>query len=107
MKDYFKICMEAIISPIGSIAEIKAAGTDRKRAEIIADEQLTIATRAEMLQRLQEARDAGRYGWWDKSVCSIDDLYKMRSKALEDNDHVSVINFTAMIASREKANDNG
>nr|AAL87214.1 PH108-56(+3) [Vibrio phage 1] len=54
-----------------------------------------------MLQRLQEARDAGRFGWWDKSVCSIEDLYKMRHKALKDKDHVSVINFTAMIAARE------
>nr|AAL87211.1 PH108-65 [Vibrio phage 1] len=34
MKNYFKICIGAILNPNGSITKIKADGEDRKRAEI-------------------------------------------------------------------------
>ena len=69
--------------------------------EQFADQQLSIATGAEMSKKLKSSRMKGRHGWWDENVCTIDQLYAMRSMALLDNDHVSVINFTAMIAARE------
>ncbi|AGN30197.1 hypothetical protein VPFG_00197 [Vibrio phage nt-1] len=54
-----------------------------------------------MTRKLSDAREKGRRGWNDKNVCSIDYLYELRDKALKDNDHVSVLNYTAMIAIRE------
>ncbi|MFO4754346.1 hypothetical protein V5H08_11840 [Vibrio cholerae] len=69
--------------------------------EEFADKQLLIATQSEMAKKLGEHREKGRHGWWNKDVCSIEDLYSYRRKALNENDHVSVINYTAMIAARE------
>ncbi|HGE6114242.1 TPA: hypothetical protein ACGG8C_002017 [Vibrio cholerae] len=69
--------------------------------EEFADKQLLIATQSEMAKKLGEHREKGRHGWWNKDVCSIEDLYLYRRKALNENDHVSVINYTAMIAARE------
>lgn len=90
--DYFSESMKQVLNP-----EIGAGFF----GEEMADGQLLIATQAEMSKKLRNARDSGRYGWWDPKVCSIGDLYKMRERALADNDHVSVLNFTAMIAARE------
>ncbi|QIW90887.1 hypothetical protein COHAPHLL_00024 [Vibrio phage V09] len=69
--------------------------------EAWADKQLIIASSHEMARKLADAREKGRHGWHDSNVCSIDYLYELRDKALEDNDHVSVMNYTAMIAMRE------
>ncbi|QEQ95090.1 hypothetical protein [Vibrio phage vB_VpS_BA3] len=49
--------------------------------------------------------EKGRTGWWSDNICTIDDLMNMRAKALADNDHASVINFTAMIMYREAAGE--
>ncbi|EMW3082608.1 hypothetical protein AAEX90_001857 [Vibrio cholerae] len=69
--------------------------------EEFADKQLLIATQSEMAKKLGEHREKGRHGWWNKDVCSIEELYSYRQKALDESDHVSVLNFTAMIAARE------
>ncbi|HGE6051126.1 TPA: hypothetical protein ACGG7T_001730 [Vibrio cholerae] len=69
--------------------------------EEFADKQLLIATQSEMAKKLGEHREKGRHGWWNKDVCSIEELYSYRQKALDENDHVSVLNFTAMIAARD------
>ncbi len=87
---YLKLCMQQILD----CSECN---------ELFADNQLLIATRASMSERLGEAAEKGRHGWWDKNVCTIEELYSMRDKALADKDHVSVLNFTAMIAMRESA----
>ena len=82
---------------------VMAFATDEsfRATEAQRDNQLIEAVKATMMVSLRNARDAGRHGWWDKDACSIDDLRGYREKALEGNDHVSVINFTAMIATRE------
>lgn len=69
--------------------------------DIEADQQLLIAVQCEMSKKLRINAALGRHGWWNPNVCSVEDLYAMRDKALADNDHVSVLNFTAMIAMRE------
>lgn len=51
------------------------------------------------------AIEKGRTGWWSEHVCTIEDLMSMRAKALADNDHASVINFTAMIMYRDAAGE--
>ncbi|UFK26946.1 hypothetical protein [Vibrio phage vB_VpaS_AL-2] len=51
------------------------------------------------------AIEKGRTGWWSEHICTIDNLMDMRAKALADNDHASVINFTAMIMYREAAGE--
>lgn len=66
-----------------------------------ADQQLLIAAKCAMAEKLGAYREKGFGGWWSKDVCSIDYLYSLREKALKDNDHISVLNFTAMIAMRE------
>lgn len=91
---YLKRCMQQILN-----CETGAASNED--GEEFADEQLLIATRASMSERLDEAAEKGRHGWWDKDVYTIEELYSMRDKALTDKDHVSVLNFTAMIAMRE------
>ncbi|GHW54562.1 hypothetical protein [Vibrio cholerae] len=69
--------------------------------EEFAEQELLLATKSEMARKLREHREKGRHGWWNKDVCSIEQLYSYRKKALDENDHVSVLNFTAMIAARE------
>lgn len=66
-----------------------------------ADQQLLIAAKCSMSEKLGIYREKGFGGWWDKSTCSIKYLYSLRDKALKDNDHVSVMNYSAMIAMRE------
>ncbi len=91
---YFKICMDVI----------KKEGEECESNELNAfsDSQLVIAATAEMSRKLRVNRVfKDRNGWFDANVCSLHDLYSMREKALSDNDHVSVLNFTAMIAMRE------
>ncbi|EPT9728176.1 hypothetical protein ACVTT1_001260 [Vibrio cholerae] len=74
--------------------------------EEFAEQELLLATKSEMARKLREHREKGRHGWWNKDVCSIEQLYSYRQKALDKNDHVSVLNFTAMIAAREAYENN-
>ncbi|WP_340296284.1 hypothetical protein [Vibrio parahaemolyticus] len=69
--------------------------------EEFADAQLLIGAQAHMGDKLVLHRLKGRYGWWNEEVCTIDELYAYRQKALDDNDHTSVLIFTSMIAARE------
>lgn len=92
---YFKLCMDAIVNydPISDERD--------HEHERFADVQLALAAGCEMRSKLKKHRDSGRYGWWDKNTCSLEDLRAMRDKALVDDDHVSVLNFTSMIAIRD------
>ncbi len=69
--------------------------------EEFADAQLLIATHAHMANKLCVNRMKGRYGWWNSEVCTVDELYSYRQRALDDKDHISVLIFTSMIAARE------
>lgn len=93
-KDYFNSCMNLI-----NDTNIGASNSDD--GEIFADKQLLIAANSAMASKLSEAREKGRKGWWNNDVCTISELYTMRNQALSNKDHVSVLNFTAMIAMRE------
>ncbi|WP_347361785.1 hypothetical protein [Vibrio vulnificus] len=73
--------------------------------EEFADAQLLIGAQAQMAEKLNQYRQKGRYGWWNEEVCSIDELYSYRQNALDDNDHISVLTFTSMIAAREAHKD--
>ncbi|MBY7719665.1 hypothetical protein [Vibrio parahaemolyticus] len=73
--------------------------------EEFADAQLLIGAQAQMAEKLNQYRQKGRYGWWREEVCTIDELYSYRKKALDDNDHTSVLIFTSMIAAREAHKD--
>ncbi|QCG76732.1 hypothetical protein [Vibrio phage D4] len=100
MINYFRAIMRAIRAERESQEPLAQTRRD-KEAEAFADEQLVIATRCAMMKRLKEGREQGRFGWWDNNVCTLNDLYQLRHKALKDKDHISVLNFTAMIAARE------
>lgn len=99
MKSFYlqsmKLVAESLTDYISSDSVIAAMN------EEFADKQLLIATQAEMAKKLRVHREKGRHGWWNKDACSIEELYSYRQKALNENDHVSVLNFTAMIAARE------
>ena len=66
-----------------------------------ADLQLVGAAKHEMEKRMRHESMNGRYGWWDRNVISLEKLYRLRDRALQVSDHVSVLNYTAMIAMRE------
>lgn len=74
---------------------------DPTRSNMIADDYLITAVTSAMRMSLNEARNAGRAGWWDPEVCSISYLHGMREKALQDGDHISTLNYTAMLACLE------
>lgn len=97
MRNYLEITMKLLTRPERRSRDAESIAMH----EEFADEQLLIGIRAEMKEKLRHHREKGRHGWWDNKVCSIKDLYEMREKALADNDHISVMNFTAMIAARE------
>lgn len=65
-------------------------------------EALIEITKADMGDSLVKAFASGRTGWWNKKECSIPHLKKLRAKALNEDDHISVINYTAMISVRER-----
>lgn len=69
--------------------------------EFTADTALIDAIKCEMTEKLADARQNGRAGWWNDDVCDIEYLYQLREKSISDGDHISVINYTAMIAARE------
>lgn len=73
--------------------------------EDFADSQLLIASNASMSAKLSKARRDGRHGWWDPKVCSIDELYQLRKVAFDRNDHISIMNYSAMIAMRESVEE--
>ncbi|WP_318493315.1 hypothetical protein [Photobacterium leiognathi] len=70
-------------------------------SEIFADSRLANAVYTEISVKLSQARLGGKHGWWNSEVCDIADLKKSRDKAISENDHVSSLIYTAMIAMRE------
>ncbi|HCJ7273414.1 TPA: hypothetical protein NVH30_003052 [Vibrio cholerae] len=99
MKSFFLHSIKLVVSSLTDYQSSDAVIAAMN--EEFADKQLLIATQAEMQKKLREHREKGRQGWWNKDVCTIEQLYSYRQKALDENDHVSVLNFTAMIAARE------
>ncbi|OEE37252.1 hypothetical protein A1QO_03880 [Vibrio genomosp. F10 str. ZF-129] len=91
--DYFKPCMHLALAEVSPNRDVDT--------ESFVDKQLLIAATSSMSEKLKNASDSGRHGWWDNSVISIGGLYDLRNKAISNNDHVSVLNYTAMIAMRE------
>ncbi|WP_155006939.1 hypothetical protein [Vibrio parahaemolyticus] len=66
-----------------------------------ADNQLALTISKLMELRLTDARSKGRHGWWNQDVCSHYDLVQMLNRSLIENDYVSTINFSSMVAVRE------
>lgn len=97
MKNHFAEIMKLVKR---SDYRSSSAITQTKHEEF-ADAQLVIGAHAQMVEKLNQYRQKGRYGWWNEEVCTIDELYSYRQKALDDNDHTSVLTFTSMIAARE------
>lgn len=95
MINFFEIYMNSILSYDDIIVN-----DDINSKELYVCNLLTSATVSSMKQKLEDANKKGRGGWWSDE-CKISNLYKLRDKALSDNDHISVINYTAMIAMRE------
>lgn len=94
-------CKERLRSAMNTVLRDTKRTHSSRAKEIYADATLIDAVYNEMGVRLTEARNKGRYGWWDSEVCSVEELRIMRDYALREDDHVSVLNFTAMIALRE------
>lgn len=92
--DYFMACMELVQD-----IEIGARVSDD--GEKFADKQLLVAANCAMALNLDRSASKGKKGWWDDNVCSVEGLRGLRDQALKDDDHVSVLNYTAMIAMRE------
>ncbi|HIF5641723.1 TPA: hypothetical protein ACX3DU_004184 [Vibrio parahaemolyticus] len=97
MKNYFAEIMKLVIRPDYR----SSSAVTQAMHEEFADAQLVIGAQAQMAEKLNQYRQKGRYGWWNEEVCTIDELYSYRQKALDDNDHTSVLTFTSMIAARE------
>ncbi|KIF51018.1 hypothetical protein [Vibrio owensii] len=97
MKNYFAEIMKLVIRPDYR----SSSAVTQAMHEEFADAKLVIGAQAQMAEKLNQYRQKGRYGWWNEEVCTIDELYSYRQKALDDNDHTSVLTFTSMIAARE------
>lgn len=54
-----------------------------------------------MEEKLKAASRKGRHGWWNIEVIGQDQLTELRERAIEEGDHVSVLNYTAMLIMRE------
>ena len=97
MKNYFAEIMKLVTCPD---FRSNSAVTQAMHEEF-ADAQLVIGAQAQMAEKLNQYRQKGRYGWWNEEVCTIEQLHSYRQKALDENDHTSVLIFTSMIAARE------
>ncbi|WP_182038798.1 hypothetical protein [Vibrio alginolyticus] len=97
--DYFKLCMEAVVN--------SDIGANSIGGDTFADEQLLIASKTSMSSKLRKGRKNGRHGWWTPEVCSVEELYKLREKALAEDDHISTLNYTSMIAMRQSIESDG
>lgn len=92
----FERCMKLVLAPNGA--------NNISDGEKFADKQLLIATNFSMQKKLEKGSNRGLFGWWNEKLCDISSLYEARDKAIAEKDHVSVINYTAMIAMREATN---
>lgn len=70
------------------------------------DDMMVTGISLEMRNKLSEAAMHGRHGWWKREICDINHLRELRSKAIADNDHISVMNYTAMLWAREHIDAN-
>lgn len=50
-----------------------------------------------MAIRLRKASRHARQRWWDSTICRVEALREMRDKVLLDDEHVSVLNYTALL----------
>lgn len=89
-----------------SLIRTMAPLTESDSLNIQADKTLLDCVQKEMSAKLEKSSLNGRHGWWDPNVCSMEFLYSLRNKSIEDGDHVSTLNFTAMIAMRESESRN-
>lgn len=69
--------------------------------ESVMDHHLIRLVCEAMENKLNASRESGRYGWWDPEVITIGQLYYLRDQAINQGDHVSVLNYTAFILARE------
>lgn len=96
MKNYFAEIMKLVTRPdLRSSSAINQAMHKSLQTVSCFDAQ------AHMDDKLVYHRIKGSYGWWNDEICPIDELYAYRQKALEDNDHMSVMIFTCIVAARE------
>ncbi len=56
---------------------------------------------AAMRDKLVEAWESGRYGWWDDEVCTINDLNLMFFEQVAQRDWVSIANFAMFLHQRQ------
>ncbi len=80
-----------------------AKSEPRDFIEQYADDKLTAYAKLAMQEKLDAARSKGRGGWWNKDECSIAQLREMLQEHVEKGDMVDVMNFAAMIFTRECA----
>ncbi|QIW90780.1 UNVERIFIED_ORG: hypothetical protein GCAPEGMB_00462 [Vibrio phage V07] len=105
-----KLSSNALVAAHSTMQVLKATESNKgvlaPGLEGLASGYLAGFTEKVMKETLKAAAlEKGRTGWWSDNICTIDDLMNMRAKALADNDHASVINFTAMIMYREAAGE--
>lgn len=81
----------------------QAASTDRQVTEDRADRELIAFTQKKMREALAKARTKGRQGWWSEADCQIEHLEDLLSRAFDQGDMISVINYAAMIEARRIA----
>lgn len=60
-----------------------------------------------MRSKMRASRAKGRYGWWDRGICTIDDLKTMLANHIEKGDMVDVANIAMMIHYREQLDREG
>ncbi|WP_182039249.1 hypothetical protein [Vibrio alginolyticus] len=56
---------------------------------------------SQMTLKLADGLIHGGHGWWNPSVCSIQQLIDMRNASFIQRNNIDVLNFTAMIAARK------
>lgn len=90
--------LSKVITEVIRMKKEKVLDADLIESE--SESMLCYATCDAMKRKLAENHKRGRSGWWDKGRFTIGRLYELRQNALDDDDHISVMNYTAMIAAR-------
>lgn len=82
------------------VLQSKARRTERFIIEDAADHALTTFTQKLMRDRLAQARDKGKQGWWNPSECTRETLENLLHASLAKKSLIDVINYAAMLHAR-------
>lgn len=95
-----RLCNEKIHNLMIKAADGRYVSADLERH---ADGILIRLATLGMEEKLGQARESGRGGWWNGEVCSIEFLRELLTDHIEKGDMRDVMNLAAMIYVREQS----